>query len=446
MLLAVAVAVWLGRTGGATVAHPSPSGGVAFPTTQHSADRRELFVAAGLALIAKGARLAGSRLATKTEASRGRARPAKAREISATTLHERLNLPGPDDELTELADTFDALLDRLERSFASERRFVANASHELRTPLAGMRASLDVAMAKPEPAPAHVVTLAERLRRELDRMDALLESFLTLARTQQGPLADEATLSLAELACGAIEDRDAAISAQGLNVEQRPDPHAWVTGSAPLLARMVENVIENAIGHNQPDGWLRVCTAVERDARRNSWSRTAGSGWTPTSSKSSAGPSVAPAPIGPARTAAPASGWRSSPRSPRIPAARSTAGVWKSGGSRSSRWPPEPRRESARRRSSRRWPTRGRRLEDEGLAVDVAYEGSGACAKFDLPPRRRRPGPRPPGIHGDTLCRMITERENPAMVLMLTASGSPAERVSGLSLGADDYLSKPFPS
>src|SRR5258708_31942535 len=126
-----------------------------------------------------------------------------------------------------------------------------------------MRAALDVARGKPGPVPAHVVTLAERLRRELDRMDALLESFLPLAKTQQGPLAEQATLSLAEIACVAIEDRAAAISAQGLNVEQRTDPHARVTGSAPLLARMVENVIENAIGHNQPEGWLRVCTAVE---------------------------------------------------------------------------------------------------------------------------------------------------------------------------------------
>ena len=264
VLLAVTVVVWLGRTGGPTVALPSPSGGVLVPASQHSVDRRELLVASGVALTVMGALSLGLGWLVAGRLLRPlRTITTAAREISATTLHERLNLSGPDDELTELADTFDELLDRLERSFASERRFVANASHELRTPLAGMRTSLDVAMAKPGPVPAHVVTLAERLRRELDRMDALLESFLALAKTQQGPLADQATLSLAELACVAIEDRAAAISAQGLNVEQRPDPHARVSGSAPLLARMVENVIENAIGHNQPDGWLRVCTAVE---------------------------------------------------------------------------------------------------------------------------------------------------------------------------------------
>ena len=121
-----------------------------------------------------------------------------AREISATNLHERLNLAGPDDELKELADTFDELLDRLDRSFAFERQFVANASHELRTPLAGMRTSLDVAMAKPGPVPPHIATLADRLRRELDHVDRLLESFLTLAHTQQGPPADQSTVSLAD--------------------------------------------------------------------------------------------------------------------------------------------------------------------------------------------------------------------------------------------------------
>ncbi|HWF73221.1 MAG TPA: response regulator transcription factor [Solirubrobacteraceae bacterium] len=84
-------------------------------------------------------------------------------------------------------------------------------------------------------------------------------------------------------------------------------------------------------------------------------------------------------------------------------------------------------------------------LRDEGMAVDVAYDGLQAAAKLDLNPYDVVVLDRDlPGVHGDTICRMIAERENPAMVLMLTASGTPAQRVSGLSLGADDYLPKPF--
>jgi DNA-binding response OmpR family regulator len=84
-------------------------------------------------------------------------------------------------------------------------------------------------------------------------------------------------------------------------------------------------------------------------------------------------------------------------------------------------------------------------LRDDGIAVDVAYDGLEAATKLDLNPYDVVVLDRDlPGLHGDTLCHMITERDNPAMVLMLTASGSPTQRVSGLSLGADDYLPKPF--
>jgi DNA-binding response OmpR family regulator len=84
-------------------------------------------------------------------------------------------------------------------------------------------------------------------------------------------------------------------------------------------------------------------------------------------------------------------------------------------------------------------------LRDQGMAVDVAYDGLDAAAKLGLSPYQVVVLDRDlPGLHGDTLCRMIAEGSSPAMVLMLTASGSPGERVSGLSLGADDYLAKPF--
>jgi hypothetical protein len=111
--------------------------------------------------------------------------------------------------------------------------------------------------------PPHIGTLADRLRRELDHVDRLLESFLTLAHTQQGPLADESTVSLAELARLAIERHADAISARRLDVEQQQHPDARVTGSETLLSRMVENVIDNALSHNQPGGWVLVSTAIE---------------------------------------------------------------------------------------------------------------------------------------------------------------------------------------
>jgi signal transduction histidine kinase len=270
-LLAVTVGVWQGRTGGTTVT-PARTGSLRNPAvgvTQHSSDRRELLIASGIALgIMGGLSLALGWLVAGRFLRPLRTITTTAREISATNLHARLNLAGPDDELRELGGTFDELLARLERSFAFERQFVANASHELRTPLAGMRASLDVAMAKPGPVSPHIVTLAGRLRRELDHADRLLESFLTLAQTQHGPVADQSTLSLADLVRVVIERRAGAISAMGLGVEQQECPDAWVTGSETLLSRMVENVIDNSISHNQPGGWVRVTTAVEGQLAR----------------------------------------------------------------------------------------------------------------------------------------------------------------------------------
>jgi DNA-binding response OmpR family regulator len=84
-------------------------------------------------------------------------------------------------------------------------------------------------------------------------------------------------------------------------------------------------------------------------------------------------------------------------------------------------------------------------LRDEGMAVDIAYDGLAAAAKINLNPYDVLVLDRDlPGVHGDVICRMVGEGENPPMVLMLTAADSPGERVAGLSLGADDYLPKPF--
>jgi signal transduction histidine kinase len=185
---------------------------------------------------------------------------ATARRISEDNLHERLAFDGPRDELKDLADTFDGLLERLEAAFAAQRRFVANASHELRTPLATMRAALDVAMAKPDPPPAQTVALAGRLRGELDRVDELLEGLLVLARTQHGGLPAREILVLDDAIAAAVAARAAPIAEAGLTVRQAGASGATVAGSQALLRRMVDNVVDNAIVHNQRAGWITVGT------------------------------------------------------------------------------------------------------------------------------------------------------------------------------------------
>lgn len=189
---------------------------------------------------------------------------AATRRISADSLHQRLAVPGPADEVKDLADTIDGLLERLEGSFAAQRRFVANASHELRTPLATMRASLDVAIAKPEPVPAQTIALADRIRTELDQVDRLLEGFLMLARTQHGALSDRATISLGRVVSAALDARAADITDKSLTVHH-DDVHdsAWTRGSRTLLSRMVGNVIDNAVAHNHDGGWIRVAATAD---------------------------------------------------------------------------------------------------------------------------------------------------------------------------------------
>ena len=209
---------------------------------------------------------------------------AAARRISADSLHERLAMPGPGDELKDLADTIDGLLARLESAFAAQRRFVANASHELRTPLATMRASVNVAVAKPGPVPAPVAVLAGRLRGELDKADGLLEGLLTLARAQHGELPGRDGVPLDYAVSASLAARVGAIGARNLLVHYDSGPDgSWVRGSQPLLRRMIDNLLDNAIGHNRPGGWIRVATTVAPNgpaARPGWWWRTGEPSWT----------------------------------------------------------------------------------------------------------------------------------------------------------------------
>jgi signal transduction histidine kinase len=194
---------------------------------------------------------------------------ATTRRISAESLHERLAIDGPGDELKDLADTIDALLERLDGAFAAQRRFVANASHELRTPLATMRVSLDVAEAKPGPVPPGTITLAGQVRAELDKVDQLLEGLLVLARAQHGALPGRAVLPLDYVVSAALAARQDAITARNLTVQHVSGSDGiWVEGSQPLLRRMADNVIGNAVRHNRDGGWIRITTTAGNGAAR----------------------------------------------------------------------------------------------------------------------------------------------------------------------------------
>jgi hypothetical protein len=123
-----------------------------------------------------------------------------------------------------------------------------------------MRAALDVAMAKPDPPPAQTVALADRLRGELSRVDELLEGLLVLARTQHGALPAREILVLDDAVAAAVAARAPAISEACLTLRQAGTSGATVAGSQALLRRMIDNVVDNAIVHNQRTGWITVGT------------------------------------------------------------------------------------------------------------------------------------------------------------------------------------------
>ncbi len=186
---------------------------------------------------------------------------ATARELSATHLHERLALDGPNDELRELGDTFDDLLARLESSFEAQRRFVANASHELRTPLTLERAILEVTLADPDASAASLRAACERVLSIGEQQERTIDALLTLARSERGFERRE-PLQLETLAGKALEERREEAARRGLRLESQLEP-APTAGDRALIARLIANLLDNAVQHNAPGGWIRVRTATE---------------------------------------------------------------------------------------------------------------------------------------------------------------------------------------
>ncbi|TDC44224.1 HAMP domain-containing histidine kinase [Actinomadura sp. KC345] len=188
---------------------------------------------------------------------------ATARRLSESNLHERIALDGPQDEIKDLADTFDRMLDRLNRAFDSQRRFVANASHELRTPLTINRTVLEVAIASRR-NPPETKALADVLLGSTARHERLIDGLLTLARSERD-LGARADTPLPEVIRSALDHLDDQASAAEVDVEATLAP-AVVTGDPVLLERCAVNLLENAVKYNVREGRVQVRSGVEDGA------------------------------------------------------------------------------------------------------------------------------------------------------------------------------------
>ncbi|MET8944736.1 HAMP domain-containing sensor histidine kinase [Streptomyces sp. NPDC004542] len=236
---------------------------------------RSLLALLGLAVIAFafGYAMAGRVLSPLGRITR------TARAVAGSDLSRRIELDGPDDELKELADTFDDMLERLQRAFTAQQRFVGNASHELRTPLAINRTLLEVHLSDPG-APVELQQLGKTLLATNERSEQLVEGLLLLARSDN-QIVERKPVDLAEVASQAIDQVYAEAEAKGVEIRGERKP-AVVQGNGVLLERIALNLVQNAVRYNVPHeegqrealpnkggggrregGWVEVVTEVQ---------------------------------------------------------------------------------------------------------------------------------------------------------------------------------------
>lgn len=219
---------------------------------------RSLLALLGLAVIAFafGYAMAGRVLAPLGRITR------TARAVAGSDLSRRIELDGPDDELKELADTFDEMLERLQRAFTAQQRFVGNASHELRTPLAINRTLLEVHLSDPG-APAELQQLGRTLLATNERSEQLVEGLLLLARSDN-QIVERKPVDLAEVASQAIDQVRSEADAKKVEIRGERAP-AVVQGNGVLLERIALNLVQNAVRYNVPGpgGWVEVTTELQ---------------------------------------------------------------------------------------------------------------------------------------------------------------------------------------
>jgi signal transduction histidine kinase len=251
-----------------------PPSAVSLPAQQQAAVRHDFLLGSAIALaimvivaIWLGWLVAGRVLRPL------RLMTAATQRISEVNLHERLALPGPDDELKDLGDTIDGLLARLEGAFDAQRRFVANASHELRTPLTLERVMLETVLADPAAGAESLRATCEDLLATSQQQEQIIQALLTLARSQRG-LEHRQAFDLAAVTGEVLAARYPEARRLGLRIDAALAP-AMSTGDPQLAQRLVANLADNALRHNVPDGWIDVATGT-RAGRSVIWVANSG--------------------------------------------------------------------------------------------------------------------------------------------------------------------------
>jgi signal transduction histidine kinase len=216
--------------------------------------------ATGIAAVGFGWLLAGRALRPLQSIT------ATARRVADRSLHERIALRGPDDEIKDLADTFDAMLERLERAFDAQRRFVANASHELRTPLTINRTLIEVALDDPN-APEETRRLGTTLLQVNQRHERLIDGLIALAGSEEG-LSQRVAVDLTDVVARVVATAEPAARRAGVDI-RITTAVAEVIGDPTLLERLAQNLVDNAIRHNQSASkWVAISVGrVGEDVR-----------------------------------------------------------------------------------------------------------------------------------------------------------------------------------
>lgn len=186
-----------------------------------------------------------------------------ARRIGAANLHERLPVQNPNDELGQLATTFNDLLNRLDQSFERQRRFIADASHELRTPLAILRGEAEVAMSQPSRNAADYLESLRILHEETSRLIKIVEDLFTLSRADSGQyLLTPQEVYLEEVVADCAHSARTLAREKNIELSVDASEECLVRGDQTLLRRMILNLLDNAIKYTGAGGRVAIACRV----------------------------------------------------------------------------------------------------------------------------------------------------------------------------------------